>query len=245
VATQSPRVNFNCPEEDGFFANQQQCDKYFQCKEGVASEQLCPDGLLFKSNVTYPCVFPQEVECLTRSGQQEAQPTEDCPRQYAIFKAADAGPADCGAFTKCVNGRAFQSICPATLAFNTRSLHCDWADEVDDCDAEGFLGFQCPAVEFGPSEVGKFTSEPHPDDCTKFFICINKEDGRVVPRLQGCPAPSVFDREKGECNENVEEVAGCENAIDANIVAAFRRRADDEQQRRESRLAELRSKLQG
>ena len=64
---QEPTVNFNCPEPDGFFANSQQCDKYYQCTDGVAKEHLCPDGLLFHPERAYPCVYPVEASC-GRSG---------------------------------------------------------------------------------------------------------------------------------------------------------------------------------
>ncbi|XP_037082537.1 protein obstructor-E-like [Pollicipes pollicipes] len=219
-------------------------DKYYQCIDGVAQERTCQDGLLFHPERPYPCVYPQEVDCLARSGIQDPQPTEDCPRQFALFRTSDA-PADCSGFTSCVNGRAFRADCPETLAYNARTLLCQWADEVEDCDAAGYLGFQCPAQEFSPDQVGEFTRQPHPDDCTKYYICLNKEDGSVKPRLQGCPEPTVFDPAKDACNENIEEVPGCENAIAPEVLAAYRDRQAQEDARREARLQEVRSTLDG
>ncbi|XP_037081997.1 protein obstructor-E-like [Pollicipes pollicipes] len=237
-------ANFNCLEPNGTYAHDNQCDKYYQCIDGVAQERTCQDGLLFHPERPYPCVYPQEVDCLARSGIQDPQPTEDCPRQFALFRTSDA-PADCSGFTSCVNGRAFRADCPETLAYNARTLLCQWADEVEDCDAAGYLGFQCPAQEFSPDQVGEFTRQPHPDDCTKYYICLNKEDGSVKPRLQGCPEPTVFDPAKDACNENIEEVPGCENAIAPEVLAAYRDRQAQEDARREARLQEVRSTLDG
>ncbi|XP_037079553.1 uncharacterized protein LOC119100577 [Pollicipes pollicipes] len=244
VLTQSPTVNFNCPEPDGFFENSKQCDKYYECKEGVAKEQLCPDGLLFHPNRSYPCVYPTEVECGTRSAQQDPQPTEDCPRQHVTFKTG-SDPSDCSTFIRCISGRAYPSACPDGLAFNATTLGCEWADEVEGCDASGYLGFQCEQRDFTADQVGEFTRVPHPSDCTKFYICFNKADGSVQPRLQGCPEPAVFDPEKEECNENPEEVAGCSDAIPPGVLATFTRRKQDETDRREARLAALKARLQG
>ena len=65
--TVKAQSGFSCPEPDGVFAHSGQCDKYYQCTDGVAEEKLCQDGLLFHPDRPYPCVYPQEVECLTRS----------------------------------------------------------------------------------------------------------------------------------------------------------------------------------
>ncbi|KAF0287644.1 Protein obstructor-E [Amphibalanus amphitrite] len=304
---QEPTVNFNCPEPDGFFANNEQCDKYFQCTDGVAKEHLCPDGLLFHPERTYPCVYPVEASC-PRSGRlQDPQATDECPRQFTTFRSADGD--NCASFTRCVNGRAYQSACSDGLAFDENTLGCQFADMVAGCDAtesakatadcprqfgryavpdtgcqgykvcvkgeawdmtcpgdllwnqdshmcdypdvvkdgctEAYLGFQCPQREFTENQVGEFTKEQHPSDCTKFYVCINKEDGTVAPRLQGCPEASVFDPVKRLCTTEPEQVPGCENAIPEEVLAAFRQRDSDEKERRANRLAELRSKLQG
>merc|ERR1712227_1081408 len=39
--------NFRCPEKDGYFPDPVQCDKYYDCYDGVAEEVLCPDGMVF------------------------------------------------------------------------------------------------------------------------------------------------------------------------------------------------------
>lgn len=38
---------FNCPSKDGQYEDPKQCDKYYECIDGVATEKLCPDGLVF------------------------------------------------------------------------------------------------------------------------------------------------------------------------------------------------------
>jgi len=36
-----------CPSPNGYFADSSRCDKYVECREGVAEDKICPDGLLF------------------------------------------------------------------------------------------------------------------------------------------------------------------------------------------------------
>ena len=66
---------------------------------------------------------------------ENPQPTEACPRQFATFKSAE--DPSCGAFTRCINGRAYPSGCPEGLAFDARTLGCEYADLVEGCDAPG------------------------------------------------------------------------------------------------------------
>lgn len=63
------------------------------------------------------------------------QPTSDCPRQFGYFRLGDE--TKCGQFLNCVNGIGYKFDCPEGLAFNELTFRCDWADQVDTCDAEG------------------------------------------------------------------------------------------------------------
>lgn len=38
---------YNCPKDDGQFEDSRQCDKFYECVDGVAKEKYCPDGLVF------------------------------------------------------------------------------------------------------------------------------------------------------------------------------------------------------
>ena len=56
---------FRCPEKNGFFADPEQCDKYYECVAEIPEEKFCPDGLLF--DATDPnselCDYPFNVDC--------------------------------------------------------------------------------------------------------------------------------------------------------------------------------------
>ena len=75
-----------CPEENGFFADALQCDRYYQCEDGEVSsvtltnisssnnspqvsEHFCPDGLVFDESSTAfgKCGFPFSVDCTGRT----------------------------------------------------------------------------------------------------------------------------------------------------------------------------------
>lgn len=61
--------DFQCPSDKGSFADPLQCDKYYDCVDGVAKEQLCPDGLVFDetSKRWSKCDQPYNVDCGDRT----------------------------------------------------------------------------------------------------------------------------------------------------------------------------------
>ncbi|KAK2719892.1 protein obstructor-E-like [Artemia franciscana] len=207
VATASAQ-SFTCPEPNGYFPDSKQCDKYYTCIDGVATEELCLDGLLFNDNAVWtrnPCDYPIDVDCGSRTVTQPPQSTELCPHAWGIYFTGDK--ANCGTFRNCVGGVAHDFNCPEGLAFNEQSLRCDWPEQTESCDAAAFIGFTCPPIEEGDLlAAGGHTRFPNPKDCKKFFVC----EGGVNVRLAACEEGMVYNPEANDCTEP-ELVPGCEN----------------------------------
>ena len=57
-----------CPEPNGYFADAEQCDKYYECIEGGIKEKLCPDGMVFNDFSTEyeKCDLPFNIDCTSR-----------------------------------------------------------------------------------------------------------------------------------------------------------------------------------
>jgi hypothetical protein len=187
----------NCPQPDGYFPDPQQCDAYVECKEGVPEKQLCPDGLMFNDQLTefprYPCSYPQEVNCGARARTQPAQGTEECPRQYGLFRAGN-GPDQCSSYMNCVGGKANINQCPEGLAFNAETIRCDWPDLVPGCEAALFR-FQCPGVRVDADLGHPRYSDPQ--DCRKFYVCVEN----LKPRMHSCGVGYVFNPDLGVCDD--------------------------------------------
>lgn len=62
-----------CPEPYGFFADAEQCDKYYACVDGEMTEKLCPDGMVFNdySPTDEKCDLPFNIDCSKRSKLRE------------------------------------------------------------------------------------------------------------------------------------------------------------------------------
>ncbi|CAH1643585.1 unnamed protein product [Spodoptera littoralis] len=212
---EAPRPTGVCKELNERYPVSGSCDKYVECLNGTAEEKLCPDGLRFNPNVNfnvYPCQYPNEVSCLERSALQPAQPTEQCEHQFGYYKLGDT--RNCSYFRNCVNGVGYDFQCPEGLAWSSSSYRCEWPDEVDDCDAEAFLGFRCPEVpvskELGaPAGFRYYRAE---NNCQKYFLCIGSK-----PRVLFCGTNTGYDELTNTC-VSADEVPACPSELRAQAA---------------------------
>ncbi|KRG00464.1 uncharacterized protein Dwil_GK27943, partial [Drosophila willistoni] len=58
-----------CPEANGFYPDSEQCDKYYACLDGVHTERLCADGMVFNdyTPIEEKCDLPYNIDCTKRS----------------------------------------------------------------------------------------------------------------------------------------------------------------------------------
>ncbi|XP_055615026.1 protein obstructor-E-like [Toxorhynchites rutilus septentrionalis] len=208
-------IHFECPRENGQFEDPYQCDKYYECSDNHASELLCPDGLVFDPKIKSDnkCDQPFNVDCGDRKELQTPKPSGVCVRQNGHFPHPDSSV--CNIFYNCVNGHELEVTCAAGLHFNPKTASCDWPETSGrvGCRSEANKqlddGFQCP-TDFrqidGNGQMITHHTYPHPDDCTKFYICLNG----VEPRQGACHAGLVYNEEIQRCDEP-ENVPGCED----------------------------------
>jgi hypothetical protein len=123
---------------------------------------------------------------------EPAQPTNDCPHQYGMFRSG-GGADGCSQFTNCVAGVGHAHSCPEGLAFNADNLQCDWPDQVQGC--ESLLRFSCPGVRI-EADLGH-PRYSDPEDCRKFYVCVEG----TKPRANSCSVGFVFNPDLGVCDE--------------------------------------------
>ncbi|CAN7991234.1 unnamed protein product [Ixodes pacificus] len=194
---------------NGFFPHESQCDGYYECRNGTVHQGLCPDGLVFNDDAGHKylrCDLPFSVNCENRPYLQPAQAVGNCPRRWGMY----ADPSDCGKFVNCVGGKAHKFDCPEGLAFNDQRGICDWPDLVERCDAEAYLGFQCPEATSYDLQDFANPPYPHPRDCAKHFVCVASYYGKRLPRLLSCDYGLVFNPTTRTCDDPLN-VHGCEN----------------------------------
>ncbi|RXG54220.1 hypothetical protein Avbf_11173 [Armadillidium vulgare] len=208
--------NFVCPEDFGDFEDPIQCDKYWRCDQGVATSNLCDDGLVFDKfkadGREDPCDSPYVVDCAKRVKLQEPTfPSEICPRRHGFF--ADPDPTICDIFYTCKNGRHTKTPCSPGLHFDEKTGTCAWPNIANrtGCGKKkqaSVNGFFCP-VEEVLNDQGM--TIPHPSypnevDCQKFYVCLNGQ----TPQEAACNLGQVFNERTMLCDypENVAECKG-------------------------------------
>lgn len=124
----SDAQQFQCPnDKTGQYTHPTQCDKYYVCHDGVATENLCPDGLVFDPTIRlkYKCDQPFNVDCGDRTELQSPKSTnEKCPRKHGFFAHPD--PQVCNVFYNCIDGDAIEITCTNGLHFDEFSGTCVW-----------------------------------------------------------------------------------------------------------------------
>ncbi|KAF0773754.1 protein obstructor-E isoform X1 [Aphis craccivora] len=204
------REEFKCPDDYGFYPHSSSCDKYWKCDNNVAELKTCGNGLAFDDTdpkyLKENCDYLHNVDCGARSQLEPAISTPHCPRLYGIF------PDDvkCDTFWNCWGGEASRYQCSPGLAYDRESRVCMWADQVPECKIEEVAnGFNCPAAGEVLASIGSFSRHAHPDDCRKYYICMEG-----TAREYGCPIGTVFkigDSDGSGSCENPEDVPGCED----------------------------------
>ncbi|GLV40991.1 obstructor-A [Carabus blaptoides fortunei] len=214
VAVTASAQSFKCPPKDGQYEDARQCDKFYQCTDGVATEKLCPDGLVFDPLIRKinKCDQPFNVDCGDRSELQPPKSNKLCPRKNGFF--AHPEPNVCNIFYNCIEGDAIEILCTAGLHFDEYTGTCVWPDSAgrSGCNAQTNTqlkdGFTCPA--HGQTDAnGQQVAHPkyaHPTDCQRFYVCLNG----MEPRDLGCQVGEVYNEESQRCDAP-ENVAGCED----------------------------------
>ncbi|KAK9871175.1 hypothetical protein WA026_011456 [Henosepilachna vigintioctopunctata] len=184
-----------CPEPFGYFADAEQCDKYYECKDGQLTEKLCPDGMVFNdySSEYEKCDLPFNIDCSSRPNLQEPQPSLHCRRKHGYFSHEQ--PNVCDKFYFCVDGQFNMITCPNGLVYNEKAGICSWPDEAKKkgCSSSEVFNFECPKV----NETEGLTHPRYadPDDCQFFYVCVNGN----TPRRSGCKLGQAFDDVSKKC----------------------------------------------
>merc|ERR1711874_586790 len=159
---------FECPEPNGKFRDNEQCDLFYICRKTIATIEYCPEGLLFDDTIPNheKCVLPHNVDCGSREFVQEPSPDRDekCEKVNGVFNHPDESV--CDKYIQCDNGRAFEFPCPNPLIFDVKvgsegnvfdrlTQVCKPAEEVDECKC----WYACPE------------NSQCPDDCNADCSC--------------------------------------------------------------------------
>lgn len=213
VVSSSNAQKFQCPPKDGQYEDSVQCDKFYECTDGVAKEKICPDGLVFDQHIRKinKCDQPFNVDCGDRVELQPPKSSPLCPRRNGFF--AHPEPATCNIFYNCIDGEGTEIKCTAGLHFDEYSGTCVWPETGgrQDCTEQGKRltdGFECPkaAKTDANGQSVAHPKYPHPTDCQKFYVCLSG----VEPRDLGCQIGEVYNEETERCDAP-ENVPGCED----------------------------------
>merc|ERR1712080_135360 len=208
-----PYYASECPASYGFYADAEQCDKYYKCENWTITEKFCKDGMGFVDfhPGTERCDFLFNVDCADIPKLQAAKQSEHCPRANGFFPHEN--PKTCEKFYQCSDGRFSALDCPPALIFDLKTGTCAWPEQAgrQGCSASDVLEFECPPQT--PDEARRNLHPRYADDkdCQFFFVCLNGK----IPRRNGCPFAKVYDIESESCSDP-DVVPECATWYDGN-----------------------------
>ena len=198
------------------------CNHFFRCTNTRSVRERCPSNL-FYDPINDSCEFPHKVNCIQNGSiairfNSTENVTVATPSPIDICSSAKFGlTADrnsCEHYFQCAHGQPFRRKCPSTLYFNSKTLVCEYQDNVQcqnslSTPSTLLLSTQpnlvianissiCQNVTGNPISsigIGNNGLILEPGSCVFILRCSN---GLVTERLI-CPGGSFFDKQKQTC----------------------------------------------
>lgn len=162
----------SCTEGDKLsYPNDNQ--KYYECVGGKLVINSCDQYSIF-NKLAMSCVAKEECTC--PGGYKEGE-MSSCPDE-------------CDKFYICIAGVQALHECGPGNYFENKTLSCE-KDVHDRCKIEK------PCLCPGGYEEGDLS--PHPDDCDKYYICVN---GKQI--LKECGKDNYFDKNTLTCEFDID-----------------------------------------
>ena len=220
-------VYFRCQvcqgQRDGrWLANPNNCRAFIECQGNARIDRTCENGQLFDTTLE-SCMAAHVVRCGTRAlppADMLPQTPEDffppCPRTGVSFRNH---PHDCQGYFICAQGTLIQHSCATGIYFNSETLQCDFAHNVQ-CR---LMRIPIPQTPLLPD-----CSAPGPNyfpnlvNCKQYYVCVHQK-----PQLMDCPAGHLWDNKRLKCERSDSEI--CARSFDASQgVFRYGRPRDDE-----------------
>jgi len=203
-ATTKKPDDFECPADEGFFADPKNCIKYYHCYNGIPEEhKICPHDTLGKQELYDPthewCDHPERVNCGSRPICDESDencndpddktttpsPDFNCPAASGYFP----DPKNCIKYFHCFEGSVEAHLtCPVANGkqecYDEVNTWCDWPARVncgsrpicDKHDENCIEGTTVPTVPTDPTATMGPTTTPKPDRCAAYGPCQMSPD---------------------------------------------------------------------
>ncbi|KFM79162.1 putative chitinase 3, partial [Stegodyphus mimosarum] len=125
-------------------------------------------------------------------------------------------PEDCNKFYRCVEDEGYlvryDFKCPEGLIFDEKNKKCDWPSSELTCDDSSSTksSSSYPSTTKTTASSGSTSSSGecieegffrNPDDCSKYYRCIDEGDGTLTREDFACEEDEVFDEEMRYCNK--------------------------------------------
>lgn len=121
TSTVALRADFACPTKYGLYPDPENCTQYYECYKGNATIINCPPGQLFSRGIL-ACNYAEFVKCDVDTAKRDVahQAAFQCPSTDGFYP----DPASSNIFYRCVEGIAYQFVCPDGQVYDPQVETC-------------------------------------------------------------------------------------------------------------------------
>lgn len=200
---------------NGFYPNENDCNKYFICYNGGVIPGECPDGFAFDQSGMI-CTNDEFVTSLHCTPEKKVYGNPVTTTAIAFCKDKEDGyygnPGFCASFIKCWQNMGSEFMCPTGLVWNSSLQMCDHPELIKDglCMRE----FNEGSLEFNAIDIcelhGKTGLFPTMESCSHYVQCYATENG-LTGNIKICPDKLVFNDVAQVCDWPENVLGPCHN----------------------------------
>lgn len=185
----------HCSRLYGIFPDDKKCDVFWNCWNGEASRYQCSPGLAYDREARV-CMWADQVpEC-----KNEGEYLKKQKKNNKINSKINSNEINFKINSNIIeSNRNRVKSNPKRRFVIEEFLFFSLKTEIAG-------GFTCPAAGEVSGSSGSFSRHAHPDDCRKYYICLEG-----IAREYGCPIGTVFkigDSDGSGACEDPEDVPG-------------------------------------
>ncbi|XP_065280317.1 uncharacterized protein Cda5 [Dermacentor albipictus] len=213
----SPSEEFKCPEQFGYYADENDCSKYFVCVFGDALHESCTGGLYFSVELQ-TCDWPRNVQCAgaSRRATTPAKKEETFGGSQRRSGTRKSGGRQASETTRPTRFRSRPTITTTTTARTTTTLRTTTTHAPPSTRRKPTVApeYQTLYDEEDSKDEDEEESEEEDSGSTE---APDEEDtvppGLQVPRKSSAPKSNSYDPQQPQYDEAVPQLVNSDGKI--------------------------------
>ncbi|XP_054929132.1 uncharacterized protein [Dermacentor andersoni] len=214
----SPSDEFKCPEQFGYYADENDCSKYFVCVFGDALHESCTGGLYFSVELQ-TCDWPRNVQCAgaSRRATTPAKKEETFGGSQRRSGTRKSGGRQASETTRPTRFRSRPTITTTTTARTTTTLRTTTTHAPPSTRRKPTVAPEYQTLYDEEDSKDEDEEESEEEEDSGSTEAPDEEDtvppGLQVPRKSSAPKSNSYDPQQPQYDEAVPQLVNSDGKI--------------------------------